>query len=201
MSFKDREAASQSLAKKASEAGLDPDVVLCCSVEGFEVARVLSEELDAELDIRFTTSIKVPGESDVAVAGVADDGTVWVDKAVKDQFRVSGAFIDRARIVKARLLGLEKSRYSDKNTVISGKKALIVDDSVVDSNRMAAAIGSAVKQGAVEISVAAPIISQICAGHIKDICDSVVWLEDQEASDKHLAFKEADPEKLKEYEF
>lgn len=200
MDLKDREDAGRELAERISDSGLGPDVVLCCSVEGFEVAKNLAENLDAELDLRFSESITVPGESDVIVAGVADDGTVWIDKPVKDEFRVSGAFIDRARIVKARLLGLEKSQYSDKNSILSGKKVLLADDAVLDSNRMAAAIGSAVKQGAVDVSVAAPVMSKACASHLKEISDRVFCL-DEEPGENFAFPAEPRPERLKEYDF
>lgn len=201
MSIKDGEEAGKALAEKASDAGIKPDIVLCTSVDGFSIARTVSEELDADLDLRLSDSIQVPGESDVIVAGVADDGTTWIDQAVKEEFRVSGAFIDRARIVKSRTLGLRKREFSKKNKLISGKEVLIVDSSVLDSNRMAAAIGSVVKQGAVKISVAAPEISDISASHLRELSDNVVALEEGLEPDISRVAEDSIAEELKNYDF
>ncbi|MFB6174845.1 MAG: phosphoribosyltransferase family protein [Candidatus Nanohalobium sp.] len=167
MSFESRDEAGRKLSEKMAEEGLDPDIVLACSISGFEVAKTVAEELGTELDLRLAESIDVPGESNTVVAGVADEGTVWVDRTVKNKFQVSGAFIDHARIVKSRLLGLEKLKYSDNHALLAGKKVLLVDDVVTDSNRIAAALGSVTKQGAVEISFAAPLVSDSCLSHIR----------------------------------
>lgn len=177
MSFESRAEAGRKLAEKAVKEDVKPDIVLACSVGGFEVARPVSEELDVDLDLRLAESITVPGKSDTKVAGVADEGTVWVDRAVKKEHQVSGAFIDRARLVKSRLLGLKKLEFSDDHALLSGKRVLVVDDVVTDSNRIAAALGSVTKQGAVKISFASPVISDSCASHIGDISDNLVYLD------------------------
>jgi len=192
--------AAKQLAEKTLRSQIEVDTVLCSSLEGFEVAKTLSETLDAELDLRFTDSIEVPGNSKDSVAGVADDGTVWVDRKVKDEHQVSGAFIDRARIVKARLLGLEKIEYCKNNTVLSGKKVLIADKDIEDSNRIAAGIGSITKQGAVKIYVAAQSITEETAKHLEELTDELIYLDnDVEMGNSDLS--DIRPEKLEEYEF
>ena len=201
MSLNDGDEAGSKLADKVSDASVNPDIVLCSSVEGFRVAKAVSDNLEADLDLRFSESIKVPGESDVIVAGVTDDGTAWVDRLVKDEFNVSGAFIDRARIVKARTLGLKKREYSREDKPVSGKNVLIVDSSVLDSNRIAAVIGSAMKHGAVKVSIAAPEISEISASHLKKLCETVVSLEEGLEPDISRVSQDRISEKLKKHDF
>ena len=201
MSLKELEERGKDLAKKASEMGSEPDIVLCCSVKGFNVAKAVSEQLDAELDLRFCDSIQVPGETDVILAGVAEDGTAWIDKDVKEEFMVSGAFIDRARIVKGRTLGLRKMEFSDKEKEVSGKKVLIVDSSIEDSNRIAAVTGSVLKEGVSEIDVAALKISEASIRHLEELCERVIFLD--EGLDPDLAHVSEDSvvESIERYEF
>lgn len=193
--------AATELAEKTLNSQIEVDTVLCSSLEGFEVAEKLSEAFEAELDLRFTDSIEVPGNSEETVAGVADDGTVWVDREVKDEFKVSGAFIDRARIVKARLLGLEKIEYCEDNTLLSGKKVLIADRNINDSNRIAAGIGSITKQGAVDIYVAAPSITEQSAKHLEELTDQLFYLDNDVEAERNGKGSDIRPERLEEYEF
>lgn len=160
MLFKDRREAGTQLAKKILDDGIKPDIVLSSSLEGFEVGKQLAGHLDAPIALKLTDDIRAPGEPRLIVAGVADDGTLWVDDALKDELMVSGAFIDRARIAKARVLGMKKYRYCPTEPSLKGKKVVIVDQGVSTGFNIAAGIGSCIKQGADHIVVASPVSSR-----------------------------------------
>jgi predicted phosphoribosyltransferase len=96
------------------------------------------------------------------------------------------------------LLGLKKLEFSDERALLSGKKVLIVDDVVTDSNRIAADLGSVTNRGAVKISFASPVISDSCASHIEDISDNLFYLD----LDGFDAFSsEINIESIENYEF
>lgn len=178
MLFEDRKEAGKKLAKKSKKHNIQAEVVLGSSLKSYDISKEIAGALNAEHGLILTDRIYVPGKKEDTVAGVTDDGTIWVDDRVKKKERVSGAFIDRARIVKTRLLGLEKEKHQLENPGLSNKKVMIVEEGISDGITTAAAVGSALKQGAKTVIVASPLISRSGARLMSKISDKSIFIKE-----------------------
>jgi putative phosphoribosyl transferase len=159
--FLDRAEAGKKLAVTLSDlrSGPDPLVVLAIPRGGVLVACEIAQALQAPLDVCLTHKIGAPGNPELAIGAVADDGTTLLDQSLIAALRVSPQHVEReinlwrhelAR--RAELYRRGRARVSVKDTV-----AVVVDDGVATGSTLIAALRSTRAAGARSLIAAVPV--------------------------------------------
>ena len=134
-------------------------VVLGIPRGGLAVAREVAHTLDADLDIVLSRKLGAPGNPELAIGAVAEDGKVFLHRMLMDSLGVSDAYIQEE---KTRQMA-EIARRSDLirrilfGVPLTGRVVIVTDDGVATGATMRAALWVAKQEKPSRLICALPV--------------------------------------------
>jgi len=176
--FADRREAGRRLAERLRRWRNRGPIVLGVPRGGVPVAFEVADELDVPLDVIVAHKLGVPCQPEVAVGAVAEDGVTLLSHAT-----VRACDVTRQEVTATRARAIQEvmrraSLYRDGRERISltGQTVIVVDDGVATGATIRAACQAARRNGAIRIVLAAPVVAQETARHLRREVDDLVAL-------------------------
>ncbi len=179
MLFRDRHDAGRRLAPELEFVRELAPVIVALPRGGVPVAYEVAGALDAPLEILAVRKLGAPGNPELAVGAVAEDGTGVLDQHSAGITGMTQATLDRTIAVESRELRRRVERYRDGRPCVpvNGRTVVIVDDGLATGLTDLAAVRAVRKRGAARIVVAVPVGSKEAVAMLAEEADRVVCLE------------------------
>lgn len=177
--FADRRDAGRRLAQELAAVGVDGDaVVLGLPRGGVPVAAEVAALLGAPLDVLVVGKVGVPGHRELALAAVADDGTVALNPGVIASTGSTPEEVDALTRAQAATLVRRGADLRDGRapSVVAGRAALVVDDGMATGATMRVALEVVRRRGARMVVAAVPVASVEAAASVEEAADRLVCL-------------------------
>ena len=176
--FADREEAGRLLVDRLQDIAGERPLVLAIPRGGVEVGAALAEELGAELDVVLSRKLRAPGQPELAIGAVAEDGTVHLNRFARTMPGVDEAAIARER---GRQLGeitrrRELYRAVRPQAAIAGRTVILTDDGLATGATMIAALHTVIAAGARTVIVAVPVGAAERVAAIRPLCHRIECL-------------------------
>ena len=179
MEFLDRHDAGRRLAAQLEHLAEELPVVVALPRGGVPVAFEVARALGAPLEILAVRKLGAPGNPELGVGAVAEDGTGVLDPQSAGMLGMTQAMLDGTIELESRELRRRVERYRDGRPTIpvSGRTVIVVDDGLATGLTDLAAVRALRKRGAREIIVAVPVGSSEAVSMLAKEADRVVCLE------------------------
>ncbi|TDU83117.1 putative phosphoribosyltransferase [Kribbella voronezhensis] len=178
MRFADRVDAGRRLASALRRRVPDDAVVLGLPRGGVPVAAVVAERLDLPLDVLVVRKLGLPGQPELALGAVGEDGVLVMNDALVASSGVSqealAAVARRERAVVEQRAG--RLRLTEAAIDIRERTVVLVDDGVATGSTMQAACQVARARGAAAIVVAVPVGAAAALKRLRSVADEVICL-------------------------
>jgi len=160
----------------AGVAGVPRVVVLGLPRGGVPVAREVAAELGSPLDVLVVRKVGLPGQPELGVGAVAEDGTVHLDVGIVDHLGVDRHALDQVvRAERAEAVRrVERYRGGRPLSDLSGCLVVLVDDGLARGVTALAAVNAVRRLGAVGVILAVPVGSRPGVAELGQACDLVV---------------------------
>lgn len=174
--FQNREEAGRRLAEELKHRKLHDPLVLAIPRGGVAVGATLAQELDAELDIVLSRKLPAPGQPELAIGAISEDGQVHLNDFAKDlvdkldDYLVSECQHQMAEIARRRKL----FRQVRPQATIAGRTVIVTDDGIATGSTMIAALQTVRSQKPAELIVAVPVASRDRLLQVSKLCDEVI---------------------------
>ncbi|GGN85684.1 phosphoribosyltransferase [Haloarcula pellucida] len=178
--FADRTDAGDRLADELRRQDVEADIVLAIPRGGLPVARPVADALDVPLDIVVARKVGAPGNPELAVAAVADDGTTWRNESLIGSLDLTTDYLESQTEHEQRAAKEKFDRYrADRPPLdLSGERVLVVDDGLATGATMRACVERIKASGAASVVVGVPVSSPETADAVERVTDGVVTLEE-----------------------
>ena len=175
--FENRTEAGKRLASKLRDVAKNA-IILAVPRGGVVVGFEIAHTLNFPLDIVITKKIGAPGNPELAIGAVAEDGTYLLDKGLVQMLGVSRSYIEaeierQKTEIKRRLLTY---RGDAPDLRIEGLTVILVDDGVATGSTLKAALRSLKNRGAKSVVVAVPVGPLDTISELQQEADRVVFL-------------------------
>jgi putative phosphoribosyl transferase len=159
--FADRVDAGRQLAGHLADLPGDDSLVLGLPRGGVPVAAEVADALGAPLDVLVVGKIGMPGHEELAMAAVADDGTVALNPSV---IAVAGMSDEEVEALSVRHAGELAHRADDLRggraaEPVAGRVVVIVDDGMATGATMRVAVDVVRQRHPTSLVVAVPVAS------------------------------------------
>lgn len=178
--FRNRDDAGHQLAKYLSNRKFCDPLDLAIP-RGCVVGAASAEDLDAELDIVLSRKIPAPGQPELAIGAISEDGQVYLNDYAKelvdnrdeyDEYLVSKCRQQMGEISRRRKL----FRHARPQLRISGRTIILTDDGIATGSTMIAALQTVQSQSPGEMIVAVPVASPDRLKEVRTLCGQAVCL-------------------------
>ncbi len=153
-------------------------VVVALPRGGVPVAVEVARALDTPLEILAVRKLGAPGNRELGVGAVAEDGTAVLDPRSAGMLGMTEAVLEATLARESRELRRQVWRYRDGRPAlpVGGRNLIVVDDGLATGLSDLAAVRVLRKHGAVSIVVAAPVGSRESVSMLAEEADGVVCL-------------------------
>jgi putative phosphoribosyl transferase len=143
-------------------------------VVGFEIAQALG----FPLDVIIPRKIGAPGNPELAIGAVTEDGTIILDEELVSYLGVSQEFIDAESERQKQEINrrLKLYRKDEPYPELSGLTVILVDDGIATGSTMKAALASVRNKGAENVFIAVPVGPPATIEELKRRADAVFCL-------------------------
>jgi putative phosphoribosyl transferase len=178
MQFLDRRDAGRQLARELAGFADERPVIVALPRGGVPVGVEVANALGAPLDIMAVRKLGAPGNPELGVGAVAEDGTGVLDPRAANVVGMTRAVLDETLEREAQELRRRVERYRNGRAPIpvSGRTVIVVDDGLATGLTGLAAIRALRKRGARRIVVAVPVGSRESATMLDREADEVLCL-------------------------
>jgi len=178
--FRNRTEAGRALAERLESLRGDDVVVLGLPRGGIPVAFEISTHLDAPLDVIVVRKVGVPGQPELAMGAIGEDGVRAVNDHVVAMVGVSDAdfAVVEARERKELERRATQFRGHATRTPLGGRTAVIVDDGIATGSTARAACQVARAHGAARIVLAVPVAAPESVVALSAEADQVICVEE-----------------------
>jgi predicted phosphoribosyltransferase len=157
--FHDRRDAGRRLAVPLREKGLEDPVVVALPRGGVPVAFEVADALDAPLDIALVRKLGAPGQPELGIGALGEDGAVILDGDATRALAVTSEQIEA--MVRRESAELERRRrlYRDGHEAIDvrGRTVILVDEGLATGVSAVAAVQVLRARSAARVVVAVPV--------------------------------------------
>jgi predicted phosphoribosyltransferase len=176
--FRNREDAARQLAEKLQGRELYDPLVLAIPRGGVVTGAVLARELGAELDVVLSRKLRAPGQPELAVGAVSEDGQVYLNHHAKEFLGLMEEYLMDERHHQMAEIARRKKLFRSvrPQASLKGRSVIVTDDGIATGSTMFAALQSIKGQNAREVIVAVPVASPDRLAEIRRLCDDVVCL-------------------------
>ncbi len=181
--FKDRADAGKRLASALTGAVDKKAIVLAIPRGGVVVAFEVAQKLKLPLDVIIPRKIGAPGNPELAIGAITEDGSTFLDKNMINYLQVSQAYIqNESKRQKAEIeRRLKVYRGDSQPPNLKGRDVIIVDDGIATGATMKAALSSVLKSGVKKVVVAIPVGPPSTIEELEKQADKVVCLQTPES--------------------
>jgi putative phosphoribosyl transferase len=175
MHYTNRVQAGQKLASNLTHVAPDA-LVLAVPRGGVVVGYEVAHAFNLPLDVIVTKKIGAPGNPELAIGAVAEDGTLLVDQNLVTALNVPQSYIRKeAETQKAEIQRrLQNYRGTNLAPQVADRMVIVVDDGVATGATLKAALRSLRKRGAKPLVVAVPVGPPETIAELKREADQVV---------------------------
>jgi len=176
--FRNREDAARRLAEALKGREIHDPLVLAIPRGGVVTGAVLAQELGADLDVVLSRKLRAPGQPELAIGAVSEDGRVYLNhhsQSFLDQMEYYLAQERRHQLVEiARRKKL--FRAVRPQAPVAGRTVIVTDDGIATGSTMIAALQTIKTHNPREVIVAVPVASPDLLVEVRRWCDEVVCL-------------------------
>ena len=179
MVFHDRVDAGKKLADKLSQYRSKDVVVLAIPRGGVVVGFEVAGDLGAPLSVIIPRKIGAPGNPELAIGAVTEEGDTYIDSIIVKSLGVTQSYIDEVKQQEVEEIKRRMKTYlgDRQRPELKGKTVILVDDGIATGATMKAAIRTLRRHGPAEVIVAVPVAPPETVESLKELADSVVCLE------------------------
>ena len=176
--FRDREDAARRLARRLKDRELRNPLVLAIPRGGVLTGAVLAEELGAELDVVLARKLRAPGQPELAIGAISEDGDLYLNALARKVPGVTEEYLREERAHQLDEIGRRRRlfRAARPETHVSGRSVIVVDDGMATGSTMLAALRVLNTRTPHEIIVAVPVAPRDLIELIRGQCSHVECL-------------------------
>lgn len=179
--FRDRSDAGRQLAELLAKEGplTDyPRVVAALPRGGVLVGAEIARTMHLPLEVLVTRKIGAPGQPEVAIGAVTQDGTVLLNRPLIQQAGITEAYIQGEALRQRQEISrrLDIWRGSEPPVDWRGREVLLVDDGIATGFTVRAAIDGLRSAGAAAIWLAVPVAAEDTAAALSREVDRLTVL-------------------------
>jgi putative phosphoribosyl transferase len=176
--FRDREDAAHRLAEMLKGRQLHDPLVLAIPRGGLVTGVVLAQELGAELDVVLSRKLRAPGQPELAVGAVSEDGRVYLNRHAQEVLDLTEKYLGKEAQHQLAAIASRKKLFREVRlqAPITGRSVIVTDDGIATGSTMIAALQAVKTQNPSELIVAVPVASPDRLTEVGRWCDEVVCL-------------------------
>ncbi len=177
MRFSDRVDAGRQLAAKLADLSGTPNlVVLGIPRGGVVVGYEIALALHAPFDVAISRKLGAPGNEELAIGALAENGSRILDESIIAHLRVPQDYIDRMTEQQQHEIARRAPLYRSERKAIEtrDRTVVVVDDGVATGATMIVTLHALREQGARTLIAAAPVIAAESMSRLSSIADRVV---------------------------
>ncbi len=176
--FWNRQQAGELLGQELTEYGSKNAVVLGIPRGGIVVAREIANELKAELDIVLARKLRTPGESELAMGSISEDGRVFLNDEVVKSLNIDENSIEKEKAVQMDEIARRRDliRRVLPKVELKNRIVIITDDGVATGATFQAAIWSARQESPKIIVGAIPVGAEETVRRLAEDTDDMLCL-------------------------
>src|SRR5262245_24281362 len=176
--FRNREDAGRQLAGRFTERTLRRPIVLGIPRGGVVIGAVLARELSAELDVILARKLGAPGQPELAIGAVAENGEVYLNPEARDLVHLPEGYLPLERKLQREELARRREVYRAVRPMaeLAERSVIVTDDGIATGATMIAALHAVRAQQPHEIIVAVPVASPDRLDEVRRHCDDAVCL-------------------------
>lgn len=178
MRFRDRRDAGRRLAAELVDLAQEQPVVMALPRGGVPVAAEVAHALGAPLEIFGVLKVGAPGNPELAVGAIAEDGSGVLDPRSVGRLGMTEAMLDETleRDAKELRRRVERYRGGRAPVAVGGRTVIVVDDGLATGLTVLAAVRALRRRGPTRIVVAVPVGSDESVSMLAEEVDRVVCL-------------------------
>lgn len=177
--FFDRQQAAHLLAKKLTGFVQHKNTwVLGLAHGGAIMASTISQELNIPFNVLTSRKIGAPDNPELAVGGVAQDGTLWLSSSLVHLYKLSARWIETAQAKELKQAKDLAALYAKTKPLepLNGKTIILVDDGIATGATVFVTLQSLRQQGVKTLIVAASVAPFAMWEQITKLADYAVCL-------------------------
>jgi len=176
--FRNREDAAQQLARKLTARKLRDPLVLAIPRGGVVTGATLARELGADLDVVLSRKLRAPGQPELAVGAVCEDGQMVLNHFAEENLDLPPGYLAEERDFQLGLIARRRKlfRAARPKAKIAGRSIIVTDDGIATGSTMIAALEIIRGQKPKEVIVAVPVASPDRLDEVRQHCDEVACL-------------------------
>jgi putative phosphoribosyl transferase len=176
MRFRDRRDAGRRLAAELLDLAEQQPVVVALPRGGVPVAAEVARALGARLEIFGVLKVGAPGNPELAVGAIAEDGSGVLDPRSAGRLGMTQAMLDETleRDSKELRRRVERYRGGRAPVAVGGRTVIVVDDGLATGLTVLAAVRAIRRRGPARIVVAVPVGSDESVSMLAEEVDRVV---------------------------
>ena len=149
---------------------------------GVPVAKEVASAIGAPMDLVITRKIGAPGQPELAIGAVSQEGELVTNPELVAMLNVSEEYLreESARQLEEIRKRMRKYRGDRRYPDLAGKTVVIVDDGIATGATIRAAVRSVRRMRAAKVILAAPVGAPEAVRELSRIADRVVCLSTPE---------------------
>jgi len=177
MVFRDREEAARMLAERLDEyRGRNP-LILAVPRGAVPMGRILADALEGELDVVLVRKLGAPGNPELAIGSVTEDGDVSVSRFAWE-IGVTREDVDQEAAEQLEVLRSRRRHYTPIRSPVdpASRVVIVVDDGVATGATLLGALAALRKRAPAELVVAVGVAPAQTLARLRQAADRVVCL-------------------------
>jgi len=176
--FKDRVEAGRLLGRELSGLRGQRAVVLGIPRGGLVVAWELARQIDADIDIVLSHKLGAPGNPELAIGAVAEDGRLFLHQDLVGQLGVDRSYIEREKELQLAVLAqrTRQTRHVLSRVELAGRLVIVTDDGVATGATLQAALWAARQEKPKKLIAALPVGPPETITRLAEDADEMVCL-------------------------